>query len=200
MTMITKDRSKVATPMTSISATPVEKSPPIATRSPSNIGRGLSINGEVFAEEDFSVEGRISGLIRSKGTVIVLPGSQVIADIVADSVVIGGRLEGNVQAVGRIDIQSDAVLIGNATCSRLSIADGAIFKGQIDLQIAGKDHWPPALQDSRDAEEGDRAAEADIEAGRYLTFEDDSSLEEHILTTTATHSKSSHLPAERESH
>lgn len=134
----------------------------------SRIGPNLSIIGEVFTSGDLQVEGRIHGSIECLGSLVISPGAQVEGTIVSHSAMIKGNVIANVEVRDLIGILNGAELVGDLTCVRLSIEEGADFRGRIDVRRA---HL--ALQDPHEVDELDRDADSDIADGRFVTSEDD---------------------------
>src|SRR5215472_1807580 len=102
------------------------------------IGKSLVIKGEVSGSEALYIDGRVEGAINLPGhRVTVGRNGQVQANITAKEVVILGKVKGNVMASDRADIRNEGSLTGDVTCQRISIEDGAYFKGGIDIRKAG---------------------------------------------------------------
>lgn len=99
------------------------------------IGQGITIEGEVSATEEVVVAGVVRGKLSVQGHVTVETDGVVEADIGAQSVSIGGAVTGNVTAVERVDLLGGGRLIGDVKASRLTIADGASFKGNVDMDV-----------------------------------------------------------------
>lgn len=99
------------------------------------IGPGLNVEGELTSQEEVVVHGAIRGTLTSKDAVSVGQGGVVEADIRAASVSCAGHVTGNVTADERVDIQAGGRLIGDVKASRLTIADGASFKGNVDMDV-----------------------------------------------------------------
>jgi cytoskeletal protein CcmA (bactofilin family) len=102
-----------------------------------SIGKSLVIKGEVIGAESLYIEGRIEGSINLSGSanrVTVGKSGVVIADLTAREIVIMGKVTGNLVAVDRLDIRSDGWLAGDVTTHRISIEDGAYFKGSVEIQ------------------------------------------------------------------
>ena len=98
------------------------------------IGKGITIEGEVSSEDEVVVGGVIRGKLDVEGQVTVEPEGVVEADIGARSVSISGAVTGNVTASERVDLLEGARLIGDVKAARLTIADGASFKGNVDME------------------------------------------------------------------
>lgn len=99
------------------------------------IGQGITIEGEVTADEEVVVQGTIRGKLSTQDSVVVEPGATIEADISAASVVVGGNLTGDVTASDRVDLQAGGKLVGDVKAARLTIADGASFKGNVDMDV-----------------------------------------------------------------
>lgn len=99
------------------------------------IGKGLFIKGEISGSESLFVDGKIEGSISLPGhRVTVGRNGQVAANITAREVVILGKIRGNVSATDRVDIRAEGALNGDVAAARISIEDGAFFKGGIDIK------------------------------------------------------------------
>jgi len=99
------------------------------------IGAGITIEGEIATDEDVVVAGIVRGKVTAKETVTIEHGATVEADVQGGSLAIGGSLTGNVVAADRVDLQSGARVIGNVKAARVTIADGAQFKGNVDMDV-----------------------------------------------------------------
>ncbi len=99
------------------------------------IGHGITIEGEVTSDEEVVVAGTLRGKLAVEGPVTIEAGAIVEADVGAASLSVGGHLTGNVAASDRVDLLAGARLIGDVKASRLTIADGASFKGNVDMDV-----------------------------------------------------------------
>jgi len=122
-------------------AVPAAEPPVRAQSSGSNnaeqatVGKGLFIKGEISGSESLFVDGKIEGSINLPGNrVTVGRNGQVAANITAREVVILGKIRGNVSATDRVDIRAEGALNGDVAAARISIEDGAFFKGGIDIR------------------------------------------------------------------
>jgi cytoskeletal protein CcmA (bactofilin family) len=110
----------------------------INSQEQATIGKSLFIKGEVSGSESLYIDGRVEGAINLAGhRVTVGRNGQVQANINAKEVVILGKVKGNINASDRADIRNDGSLTGDVTCQRISIEDGAYFKGGIDIRKPG---------------------------------------------------------------
>jgi len=102
------------------------------------IGKSLFVKGEVTGSESLYVDGKVEGTISLPGNrVTVGRNGQVAANITAREVVVLGKVRGNIQASDRVDIRSEGSLTGDVAAARISIEDGAYFKGGIDIRKPG---------------------------------------------------------------
>ncbi len=102
------------------------------------IGKSLVIKGEVSGSESLYIDGKVEGAISLPGNrVTVGRNGQVAANITAREIVVLGKVRGNVTASDRVDIRSEGSLTGDVTAQRISIEDGAFFKGGIDIRKPG---------------------------------------------------------------
>lgn len=97
------------------------------------VGKNLFIKGELFAEEEVLIEGKVEGKLNVKHKVIIEKSGIVNADIEAREILIIGTLNGNVKCSYRVEIVAEGILNGNIVAQRVKLADGAIFKGNIDM-------------------------------------------------------------------
>jgi cytoskeletal protein CcmA (bactofilin family) len=104
------------------------------------IGKSLVIKGEVSGSESLYIDGKVEGSINLPGNrVTVGRNGQVAANISAREIVVLGKVRGNVSASDRVDIRSEGSLTGDVAAQRISIEDGAFFKGGIDIRKPGSD-------------------------------------------------------------
>jgi cytoskeletal protein CcmA (bactofilin family) len=116
-----------------VSSTPY-RAPDAEPRNTATIGKAVKINGQIFTKEDLYVDGDVEGTIESQDNkVTVGPNGRVQAGIRAREVVILGQVQGNVEANDKVDIRKDGKLVGDIKTSRISIEDGALFRGSIDI-------------------------------------------------------------------
>jgi cytoskeletal protein CcmA (bactofilin family) len=118
-------------------STPSNTSP--TTAGPATIGKSLQIKGEVTGSESLYIDGSVEGAIHSPDNrVTVSRDAQVSANITAREVVVFGKVSGNIYASDHVDIRSEGSLTGDVTAQRISVGDGAFFKGGIDICKPGQ--------------------------------------------------------------
>ena len=134
---VTSPTIEAAAPVRPAPTTPVG-SPAVPAGEQATIGKSLVIKGEVSGSESLYIDGKIEGAINLPGNrVTVGRNGQVAANIMAREVVVLGKVRGNVHASDRIDIRSEGSLTGDVVAARISIEDGAFFKGGIDIRKPG---------------------------------------------------------------
>ena len=103
-----------------------------------NIGKSVVIKGELSGSEDLTIEGQVEGKIELRQNLLTIgPNAKIKAQVFAKTVVVEGQVHGNISAGERIDIRDKGVVEGNLAAPRVAIADGAHFRGSIDMQRAG---------------------------------------------------------------
>ena len=98
------------------------------------IGRSIRIDGDLQGEEDLRIEGDVSGTIRlHNNTLTIGSEGKIRADVYAKSVTVDGLMEGDLYGSERVCVRKNAKVIGNTTSPRVSLEDGAQFKGSIEM-------------------------------------------------------------------
>jgi cytoskeletal protein CcmA (bactofilin family) len=116
------------------SAPRIGQARPIRSKNVSVIGPTLVFKGELSADEDLVIEGHIEGTIaHHKKHLTIGKQGRVKADIHASSVIVEGRLVGDIHSEGIVSLANGADVKGNIFCSRIVMEDGARFKGKIDM-------------------------------------------------------------------
>src|SRR3984893_13626673 len=126
--------------MSSTEPSPVPRPATTATTADqATIGKSLVIKGEVTGSESLYIDGRVEGSINLSGNRVTVGRNGVVsANINAREIVVLGKVRGNITASDRVDIRSDGSLTGDVVAARISIEDGAFFKGGIDIRKAGQ--------------------------------------------------------------
>jgi cytoskeletal protein CcmA (bactofilin family) len=108
------------------------------------IGKSLVVKGEVSGSESLYIDGKVEGAINLPGNRVTIGrNGQVAANISAREIVVLGKVRGNCQASDRVDIRSEGSLTGDVIAARISIEDGAFFKGGIDIRKPGNEAKGP---------------------------------------------------------
>jgi cytoskeletal protein CcmA (bactofilin family) len=107
------------------------------------IGKSLVIKGEVTGSESLYIDGRVEGSINLSGNRVTVGRNGVVAaNISAREIVVLGKVRGNLTASDRVDIRNEGSLTGDVIAQRISIEDGAYFKGGIDIRKPGQKAEP----------------------------------------------------------
>ena len=99
------------------------------------IGSSIVVDGEIAGEEPLIIQGTVKGQITLNETVFVESSGVVEANMETKNVEISGQVVGDIVASERVEIKSDGKVIGNIKSPRILIADGAAFKGHIDMDF-----------------------------------------------------------------
>src|SRR4051812_44257048 len=110
-----------------------------------NIGKSVVIKGELNGSEDLTIEGHVEGTIQLKEHVLTIgPNGRIKAQVFAKSVIVLGEVTGNVTASDKVDIRDNGSVDGDIVAPRVAIAEGAHFRGSVDMQRKGAAAQPPA--------------------------------------------------------
>jgi cytoskeletal protein CcmA (bactofilin family) len=118
---------------------PAPRNAAVNTAEQATIGKSLVIKGEVTGSESLYIDGRVEGSINLPGNRVTVGRNGVVAaNINAREVVVLGKVKGNLTASDRVDIRNEGSLTGDVVAQRISIEDGAFFKGGIDIRKPGQ--------------------------------------------------------------
>jgi cytoskeletal protein CcmA (bactofilin family) len=99
------------------------------------LGSTLTIKGEIHGSEDLQINGSVDGPISLNGhRLTVGPSARLTSEVTAREAVVYGKVSGNLRARDRVEIKKDGVVTGDIMTSRISIEDGAYFKGHIEIE------------------------------------------------------------------
>src|SRR3977135_135437 len=127
-------------PAPSVSASP---GPRIETGQPMekdivNIGKSVVIKGELNGSEDLTIEGHVEGTIQLREHVLTIgPNGKIKAQVFAKAVIVLGEVHGNITASDKVDIRDAGAVDGDIISPRVAIAEGAHFRGSVDMQRKG---------------------------------------------------------------
>ncbi len=108
-----------------------------SVRNSARLGASIEIKGQVTGDEDLQIDGKVQGPISLRGhELLVGPTAQLNSEIHAGELVVSGKVVGNVHVRGRVDIKRDGSITGDISSARISIEDGAYFKGRIEIDPA----------------------------------------------------------------
>jgi cytoskeletal protein CcmA (bactofilin family) len=112
--------------------------PRAALRDVVNIGKSVVIKGELNGSEDLTVEGYVEGRVELRDHVLTVgPNGRIKAEVFAKAVIVLGEVTGNVTANEKVDIRDKGSVDGDIISPRVAIAEGAHFRGSVDMQRAG---------------------------------------------------------------
>ncbi len=138
-----RQQSAAPTPAVAHAPEPSPASAPrnatLNTAEQATIGKSLVIKGEVTGSESLYIDGRVEGSINLSGNRVTVGRNGVVAaNINAREIVVLGKVRGNLAASDRVDIRNEGSLTGDVVAQRISIEDGAFFKGGIDIRKPGQ--------------------------------------------------------------
>jgi cytoskeletal protein CcmA (bactofilin family) len=103
-----------------------------------NIGKSVVIKGELNGSEDLTIEGHVEGTIQLRDHVLTIgPNGRIKAQVFAKAVIVLGEVTGNVTASDKVDIRDNGSVDGDIVSPRVAIAEGAHFRGSVDMQRKG---------------------------------------------------------------
>ena len=120
------------------SAQPEARRQQMGERDVVNIGKSVVIKGELNGSEDLTVEGHVEGKIELRDHVLTIgPNGKIKAQVFAKAVIVLGEVNGNVTATEKVDIRDGGSVDGDIVSPRVAIAEGAHFRGSVDMQRKG---------------------------------------------------------------
>src|SRR5512141_1701676 len=163
----TPEPQRPTTPTHTPAAEPTPAAAPrnasVNSQDQATIGKSLVIKGEVTGSESLYIDGRVEGSINLSGNRVTVGRNGVVsANINAREIVVLGKVRGNLTDSDRVDIRSDGSLTGDVIAARISIEDGAFFKGGIDIRKGGQ---PQQQQQKANGEEKAVASESTAAVG-----------------------------------
>jgi cytoskeletal protein CcmA (bactofilin family) len=121
-------------PVTPISAPPAARPSSPTARNSARLGSSLQIKGQITGTEDLQIDGIVEGSISLRGHELTVGSTaQLKSEINAREVVVYGKVIGNLHARDRVDVKKDGSVVGDISTARISIEDGAQFKGRIEI-------------------------------------------------------------------
>ena len=155
-------------PLPKVPAHPTKASlKPTIPMEQASIGQSLLIKGEVIGSEPLYIDGCVEGSIHLAGNRLTIGhNGSVVANVDAEEVIIMGSVKGNVQCSERLEIRSEGSLLGDVVSQRISIEDGAVLRGSVEVRTGAqkrdKDHH---AQPKATAGENEKAKAAAAGAG-----------------------------------
>jgi cytoskeletal protein CcmA (bactofilin family) len=103
-----------------------------------NIGKSVIIKGELSGSEDLTIEGQVEGKIELNNNVLTIgTNAKIKAQVFAKIIVVLGEVTGNITASEKVDIRDNGSVDGDITSPKVAIAEGAHFRGAIDMNRGG---------------------------------------------------------------
>jgi cytoskeletal protein CcmA (bactofilin family) len=123
-----------ASAVTPFSVPSGSRSSSTTARSSARLGSSLQIKGQITGTEDLQIDGKVEGAISLRGHQLTVGSTaQLNSEIHAGEVIVYGKVIGNVHARDRVDVKTDGSVVGDISTARISIEDGAHFKGRIEI-------------------------------------------------------------------
>jgi cytoskeletal protein CcmA (bactofilin family) len=110
------------------------------------IAAGLTIEGKIEGTGHVRLAGRFKGDVHVQGNLTIEPGAKLTGGVHAQTVVIGGELEGNIEAASRVELLESGVLVGDLTAGSLIVAAGSRMRGQVEFGWEEKAAQKPVLK------------------------------------------------------
>ena len=124
-----------------------------------NIGKSVVIKGELNGSEDLTIEGQVEGTIQLRNHILTIGANgKIKAQIFAKAVIVLGSVTGNVTASEKVDIRDAGSVDGDIISPRVAIAEGAHFRGSVDMQRKGEASKPAAAEAPKAAAQQPAAA------------------------------------------
>ena len=101
------------------------------------IGTGTTLEGLIETNGSLRIDGKIKGTVKSNDSVTIGSGGEVLGDVFARNVILGGKVEGNVVVEEKLILESTSILIGNIRAAKLIIDEGALFNGKSEMGDSG---------------------------------------------------------------
>ena len=99
------------------------------------IGSSIVIDGEISGDEDLVIQGTVKGKISLKESLYVESSGVIEADIETANVEVSGQVTGNIAASDKVEFKTGCKVVGDIRAPRILIADGATFKGNVDMEV-----------------------------------------------------------------
>src|SRR3990172_5608879 len=113
----------------------IEKVPSSRAGAHTVIGSSIVIDGEISGDEDLVIQGTVKGRISLRESLFVESSGVIEADIETANVEVSGQVTGNIVATDKVELKADCKVVGDIRAPRILIADGALFKGNVDMDV-----------------------------------------------------------------
>jgi len=133
-----------------------------------NIGKSVVIKGELNGSEDLTIEGQVEGTIQLRDHILTIGANgKIKAQIFAKAVIVLGSVTGNVTASEKVDIRDNGSVDGDIISPRVAIAEGAHFRGSVDMQRKGAQPGQQKAASSSQSEKAQASALAQPQAAAH---------------------------------
>ncbi|HSN72367.1 MAG TPA: polymer-forming cytoskeletal protein [Steroidobacteraceae bacterium] len=143
--------------------TPAREEPVVETGSV--LGRTLTFHGDLSADEDLVLQGRVEGSITHTGCLTIGESGTTIGDVAARQIIVEGSVEGDLSATGSVSVRSGGAVHGSIVAPRVALADGARFNGSIDMDGAQAAQRTTPAASGRHSDQDDASATAPRASG-----------------------------------
>jgi cytoskeletal protein CcmA (bactofilin family) len=124
-----------AAPAASFNPNPAARPTPPTAKNLSCLGASLEIKGQISGDEDLQVDGKVTGPVSLGGQKLTVGRTGTLnSEVAAREIVVYGKVTGNIRARDRVEIKKDGSVVGDITTARISVEDGAYFKGRIEIE------------------------------------------------------------------
>jgi cytoskeletal protein CcmA (bactofilin family) len=110
------------------------------------IAAELAIEGKIVGGGDVRIAGRFKGDVQVDGNFRIDPGARLEGQVRAGLVVVGGELQGNVDAAKQVDVLSTGVIVGDVKAASITVAAGARMRGHVEFGWGDEKHAPHELK------------------------------------------------------
>lgn len=108
------------------------------------IAEELTIEGKIEGAGHVRIAGRFTGDVHVMGNLAIEPGATLTGGVRADTVTIGGQLEGNIDGAVRVELLETGILNGDLSADSLTVAAGSRMRGKVEFGWGRKDGRTPA--------------------------------------------------------
>lgn len=117
------------------------------------VARGSKVKGEISGQVKVVIDGEVEGTLQLEGPLLIGTEGRVQGDVSARHVKIGGKVVGNVRGQEMVEVLPGGGLEGDIAAPRVAIAEGAFFKGKVEMQDRQKRGSEPRQRSSTPAPE-----------------------------------------------
>ncbi|MEO8503675.1 MAG: polymer-forming cytoskeletal protein [Acidobacteriota bacterium] len=130
------------------SPSPVSPVQPSGGRVSTLVAAGSKVTGKISGPTEVVIEGELEGEIRVEGNAVVGSAGLVKGEISARTIRVAGKVLGNIRGLERVEVLASGSLEGDVSAPRVVIAEGAFFKGKVEM-TGNKPDEKPAKQDDK---------------------------------------------------